>query len=82
MDIMEIERILLGKLSPEARTMALEGMEALTLYLKEIESNMQMLDAQVALLQRALTDREELLHETRSERPGSADPKDRGDATD
>ena len=44
---MEIERILLGKLSPEARTMALEGMEALTLYLKEIKSNMQMLDAQV-----------------------------------
>lgn len=82
MDIMEIERILLGKLSPEARTMALEGMEALTLYLKEIESNMQMLDAQVALLQRALTDREELLHETGSERPGSADSKDRGDGTD
>ena len=74
MDIMEIERILLGKLSPEARTMALEGVEALTLYLKEIECNMQALNEQVALLQKALTDRKELLHETHSEGPGSAEP--------
>jgi len=84
---MEIERILLGKLSPEARTMALEGAEALTLYLKEIECNMQALNMQVALLQEALTDRKELLHEIHSERPGSTestgdDPKGSGDAAD
>ncbi len=74
MDTMEIEAILLGKLNPEARTMALEGAEALTLYLQEIECNMQALNVQVALLRKALTDRKELLHETHSERPGSAEP--------
>jgi hypothetical protein len=52
------------KLDPTGRRMSLEGSEALELYLARIEHNLASLAEQMALLQTACTEREELLRKT------------------
>jgi hypothetical protein len=50
-----------GAEAPAARPMRLEGVEALQLYLIEIEQNLALLAQQIALLQSTLAERRRLL---------------------
>jgi hypothetical protein len=52
------------KLDPTGRRMSLEGAEALEMYLNQIEHNLATLAEQMALLQTACAEREELLRKT------------------
>jgi hypothetical protein len=52
------------KLDSTGRRMSLEGAEALELYLAQIEHNLAALTEQMALLQTACAEREELLRKT------------------
>jgi hypothetical protein len=52
------------KIDPAGRRMSLEGTEALELYLAQIEQNLAALAEQMAILQTACAEREELLRRT------------------
>jgi hypothetical protein len=60
------ERLLPDASAPEKRPMSLDGKEALDLYLAKIGANAEALKAQAALLQTALQERLDLLHELQS----------------
>ena len=60
------ERLLPDASAPEKRPMSLNGKEALDLYLAKIGANAEALKAQAALLQIALQERLDLLHELQS----------------
>ena len=57
------ERSLPDASAPEKRPMSLDGKEALDLYLAKIGANADALKAQAALLEAALQERLDLLHE-------------------
>lgn len=60
------ERLLPNASAPVRRPMSLDGKEALDLYLAKIGANAEALKAQAALLQAALQERLDLLHELQS----------------
>jgi hypothetical protein len=71
------ERLLPNALSPEKRPMSLDGKEALDLYLAKIGANADALKAQAALLQAALQERLDLLHELQSVQAGDKQTRSR-----
>jgi hypothetical protein len=60
------EKLLPDASAPVKRPMSLDGKEALDLYLAKIGANAEALNAQAALLQAALQERLDLLHELQS----------------
>lgn len=68
-----------GMAGGDTQRMSLEGGAALDLYLAEISRNADRLQAQAALLQSALRERQDLLRELQSAQTGSADLTNKSD---